>query len=133
MKKNSKKKGDYKSVPTTRKIKIRLTNEQFKTLKIWAGICRKIFNVALDSYNKKETEFNELDHKFTLSTSEFLKKPENEFILQCPKEVREIMIQRLKISLSTNFDKLKDGSCKKFKIKFVKKFLLFEQSEFQEF
>jgi hypothetical protein len=119
-KKISKKKKTYKGVLKTRRIKIELNDEQFKILNKWAGICRKTYNIALESYNKKETTFDKLDHKFTLSTSNFFNES-NKYLLECPKEVREIMIDKLKISLSNNFELLNTGKISKFNLKFKSK------------
>jgi len=117
-KKNSKKKKDYVGVLITRKIKVKLTPFQFMTIKQWLGICRKIYNSALESFNKKETSYDDLRDKFALSTGEFLKQPENDYALKCPKEIREEMINKLRISIDTNFRLLSEGKIKKFHIKF---------------
>ena len=88
------------------------------TIKKWLGCCRKIYNSALESFNKKETDYDDLRDKFALSTGEFLKRNENNYLLDCPKEIREEMINKLKISIDTNFRLLKEGKIKKFNIKF---------------
>ena len=87
-------------------------------VKQWLGVCRKIYNSALESYNNKETLYDDLRNKFALSTGEFLKKPEHAYALDCPKEIREEMINKLRISIDTNFTLLKEGKIKKFNIRF---------------
>lgn len=115
---NSRKKGSYGGVLITQKIKIKLSESQLETVKRWLGLCRKTYNVALESYNKKETAYDDLRDKFVSSTSDFFRDPKNTYLLDCPKVIREEMITKLKVSIDTNFRLLKESKIKKFDIKF---------------
>jgi len=114
-----KRKKPTKEIIASKKYKLDITSEQYYLLKKWSGHCRKTYNSALASFNSKECSKDRLRDMFVLSTSDFYK--ENSYLNECPKEIREIMINRLIISIETNMNALAEGKIKHFQIQYLSK------------
>jgi hypothetical protein len=103
-------------VITTKKIKIHLDEDQFKKIKQWTGCCRKTYNAALDAVKKGECETSKLRDTFVLSTSAYVKK--HPYLLDCPKEARELAIFNLIDALKESKKRVKNGVIKRFSMSF---------------
>lgn len=101
---------------TTKKIKIHLNEEQFKKIKQWTGCCRKTYNAALDAVKKGECEMSKLRDTFVLSTSAYVK--DHPYLLDCPKEARELAIFNLIDALKESKKRVNNGVIKRFSMSF---------------